>query len=361
MPNKGLNYANALLRFIRAIAKTRKETVPMQTQSDKQTIREIISFIKQQESNLRQKYSILSQQNSLGLALLLLSFSGFIATGGLYVFGVIPAWVSIVLGAFCISIAHEIEHDLIHLQYFKNTPVIYHCMMFMVWIIRPNTLNPWYRKSIHLNHHRTSGTEQDIEERLVGNGTKNHLLRLLIVCDGLMGLIVRHKLFSREIKNYRFMTLLNSGFPFITIYYAILYSFVLFHGFEFISTSLAMSVEYPTWLYSILDGINLAMVVWVAPSFLRAACLNFITSSMHYYGGEYNLLQQTQVLNHWAFTPFQLFCFNFGNTHTIHHFVPGQPFYVRQLISQEVNKFMKGKGVPFNDLSSMLKANRLEV
>ena len=80
--------------------------------------------------------------------------------------------------------------------------------------------------------------------------------------------------------------------------------------------------------------------------------------SMHYYGGTYNVLQQTQVLNHWAFMPFQWFCFNFGHTHSIHHFVPNQPFYIRQIISKQVNALLKNKGVKCNDLASILAANQ---
>ncbi|MCF2949423.1 fatty acid desaturase [Paraglaciecola aquimarina] len=330
----------------------------MQANQDKNTIREIVSFIKAQENNLRCKLPILAQQNSLGLALLLFSVLGFMTSGILYFYGLIPAWVCIVLGALSTSITHEIEHDLIHMQYFKTNSIMYHLMMFLVWIIRPSTINPWYRKSIHLNHHKTSGTQQDIEERLVGNGTKSHFLRLLVICDGLLGLILRTKQFSKEIKGYNFLRLFNAGFPLTTLYYIIIYAFVLFHGANFILESLAIATDYPAWFMSLVDYMNLAMVVWVAPSFLRSACLNFVTSSMHYYGGVYNLIQQTQVLNHWAFIPFQLFCFNFGNSHTIHHFVPGQPFYIRQMISKKVNAFMQEKGVRFNDLASILAANR---
>jgi hypothetical protein len=41
------------------------------------------------------------------------------------------------------------------------------------------------------------------------------------------------------------------------------------------------------------------------------------------------VIQQTQVLNPWWMLPFQLFCFNFGSTHAIHHFVVRDPFYIR--------------------------------
>lgn len=329
----------------------------MHSPPDKKIIREIVTFIKNQENTLRINHPFLAQQNALGLGLLLLSVCGFITAGWLYFHAVIPPWCSIVIAALSASIAHEIEHDLIHHQYFKSNSTMYHFMMFMVWIIRPNTINPWYRKGIHLNHHKTSGTPQDIEERLVGNGIKSHLLRLLVVCDGLLGLIIRSKQFSREIKGYSFFKILNASLPFATIYYLTIYSFLLFHGLNFIVDNTAIVMTHPAWLITLMQWINIAIVVWVAPNFLRSACLNFITSSMHYYGGGYNLLQQTQVLNHWAFVPFQWFCFNFGNTHTIHHFVPNQPFYIRQTISKQVNVLLKNKGVKFNDLASILAAN----
>jgi fatty acid desaturase len=329
----------------------------MQNNQDKQDIKEIVAYIKNQERTLRTNYPFLAQQNALGLGLFLVSVCGFTAAGCLYYYALIPAWCCIILAALSASIAHEIEHDLIHQQYFKSNSAVYHFMMFMVWIIRPNTVNPWYRKGMHLNHHKTSGTPQDIEERLVGNGIKSHALRLLVVCDGLLGLIIRSKQFSREIKGYNFFNVFNASLPFVTAYYLIIYSFLLFYGVNFIADSSAIKLNTPAWLVSLMQWVKFAMVVWVAPNFLRSACLNFITSSMHYYGAKFNLLQQTQVLNHWAFMPFQWFCFNFGHTHSIHHFVPNQPFYIRQIISKKVNVLLKNKGVKFNDLSSILAAN----
>ena len=329
----------------------------MQNNPDKKVISEIVAYIKNQESTLRVNYPFLAQQNTLGLGLLLVSVFGFITAGSLYFYDVIPAWCCIIIAALSASVAHEIEHDLIHQQYFRSNTAVYHFMMFMVWIIRPNTVNPWYRKGIHLNHHKTSGTPQDIEERLVGNGVKSHFLRLLVICDGLLGLIIRSKQFSREIKGYRFFNILNASFPFVTFYYLIIYIFLLFHCINFIAANSLIVMNYPVWIMSIMEWINVAIVVWVAPNFLRSVCLNFITSSMHYYGGGYNLLQQTQVLNHWIFMPFQCFYFNFGNTHTIHHFVPNQPFYIRQKISKRVNTLLQMKGIRFNDLASILEAN----
>ena len=100
------------------------------------------------------------------------------------------------------------------------------------------------------------------------------------------------------------------------------------------------------------------MVIVIIPNIVRSVSLNLITSSMHYYGGVNHLLQQTHVLNHWLFMPFQWFCFNFGSTHTIHHFVPNQPFYIRHMIHKRVLPVLKQNGVRFNDLNSLRFANQ---
>jgi hypothetical protein len=69
-------------------------------------------------------------------------------------------------------------------------------------------------------------------------------------------------------------------------------------------------------------------------------------------------MQQTQVLNKWYFLPFQIFCFNFGSTHAIHHFVVSETFYIRQLTASKAHKVMKEQGVRFNDLGAFGRANR---
>ena len=78
---------------------------------------------------------------------------------------------------------------------------------------------------------------------------------------------------------------------------------------------------------------------------------------MHYYGGVNNVLEQTHVITSRWFAPFQLFCFNFGKTHTIHHLIPNQPFYIRQMVSRKILKIMREHGIRFNDLESIKNAN----
>ena len=64
------------------------------------------------------------------------------------------------------------------------------------------------------------------------------------------------------------------------------------------------------------------------------------------------------VLNAWFLWPFQLFCFNVGSTHGIHHFVVGEPFYIRQLTAPAAHRVMRSQGIRFNDLGTFLRANR---
>lgn len=326
----------------------------MTNQDAKETIKTIVRAIKTEEKLLRSKYSFLSYQNVLGLSITLLSLSALIGVGSLYYLALIPAWLCVILAAVITSISHEIEHDLIHKQYFSKNPLIHNFMMLVVWMMRPNTINPWYRRKIHLHHHYTSGTNQDLEERLVGNGIKNPFLRALVIVDGLLGLVINQARFKQEIKDFSFSKVFNAGFPITTSYFIVLYSVIIYH---LINTFFPLAAHMPNWGLSILSVFEFLMVVLVLPNIVRSTSLNFVTSSMHYYGGVNNVFEQTHVLTSRLFAPFHLFCFNFGKTHTIHHYAPNQPFYIRQLISAKINELMKKEGVRFNDFESIKNAN----
>ncbi|MGY8838412.1 MAG: fatty acid desaturase [Enterobacterales bacterium] len=322
--------------------------------SAKQNIQAIVKAIKAEEVSLRQKHPLLAHQNALGLIILLLSLSALISVGVLYYLAIIPAWVCIVLAAIAASISHELEHDLIHKQYFSNQPFMHNFMMLTVWLMRPNTISPWYRRKMHLHHHKTSGTQQDLEERLVGNGIKNPFLRALVIVDGLLGLVISTKRFRKEINGFSFSSVFNAGFPIATAYFAVLYSVILFH---IVDLFIPLALNSPNWLLSTMSVFEFLMVVLIAPNIIRSSSLNFVTSSMHYYGGVNNMLEQTHVLTSRLFMPFHLFCFNFGKTHTIHHFVPNQPFYLRQMLSEKILKVMAQHNVRFNDFDSIKNAN----
>ena len=53
-----------------------------------------------------------------------------------------------------------------------------------------------------------------------------------------------------------------------------------------------------------------------------------------------------------------MFCFNFGSTHAIHHFVVKEPFYVRQATAATGHRVLREIGVRFNDTGSFARANR---
>nr|WP_136252626.1 fatty acid desaturase [Ningiella ruwaisensis] len=320
----------------------------------RQNIRTIVRAIKTEEQSLRSRFPILNQQNTIGMATLLVSFSALVGLGSLYYFGLIPAWLCIILAAVVTSISHELEHDLIHNQYFSKQPFWQNFMMLAVWLMRPNTINPWYRRKIHLHHHQHSGTQQDLEERLVGNGIRNPFLRALVIVDGLLGLIINRRRFKKEIKGFSFAEVFNAGFPVTTLYFIVLYSVLAFHG---LNLFFPIESSTPAWALSIMQVFEFLMVVLIIPNIIRSSSLNFVTSCMHYYGGVNNLHEQTHVLSSRLFTPFHLFCFNFGRTHTIHHYVPNQPFYIRQFISKKINKVMAENGVRFNDFESIRNAN----
>jgi fatty acid desaturase len=327
----------------------------MSSTTDAEKIKNIVQGVKAEEQRLRKKYVFLAKQDSIGLLILLLSLTGMITSGLLYYHAFIPAWVCIMLAAIFASISHELEHDLIHKLYFRQQPIIHNLMMATVWLMRPSTINPWYRRKIHLLHHKTSGTKQDLEERLVGNGIASIFVRYIVIFDGLFGLILQRKHLNREVKAFNFLTVINAGFPLTILYYVFGYGFILFHSVDFF---IASDFIYPPWLQTFSALSNLLMVIIIAPNFLRSGCLNLVTSYLHYYGGVNNVLQQTQVFKGLVIWPLNLFTFNFAGTHAIHHFVVQQPFYLRQMLASTAHKVMKKNGVRFNDVSTFSNANR---
>nr|WP_256324414.1 fatty acid desaturase [Pseudomonas sp. 06C 126] len=112
-----------------------------------------------------------------------------------------------------------------------------------------------------------------------------------------------------------------------------------------------------------MEVVNSVVVILIAPNLIRQFCLFFISSNMHYYGdvAPRNALQQTQVMNPWWLWPFQMFCFNFGSTHSIHHFVVRDPFYLRQMTAPYAHKVMAQAGVRFNDFGTYKRANRFSM
>ena len=85
-----------------------------------------------------------------------------------------------------------------------------------------------------------------------------------------------------------------------------------------------------------------------------------MSSYSHYYGDipKRDIFFQNQILSNWMLIPFQAFCFNFGATHIIHHYVINQPFYLRQMVAHAAQAEMKRQGTRINDLGTFVRANR---
>ncbi|MGG7670892.1 fatty acid desaturase [Pseudomonas sp. WC2] len=310
---------------------------------------------------LRERYPILKHQDALGAGILAFALIGMIGSASLYITGHMAWWVCLLLNAFFASLTHELEHDLIHSMYFRKRRVPHNLMMGLVWLARPSTINPWIRRHLHLNHHKVSGTETDMEERAITNGEPWGFARLLMVGDNVMSAFIRmlraktwaHKfsIIKRTLKVYA---------PLALVHWGAWYVFLGFHAANGIAYLLGAPIEWSATTLSVMQVIDIAAVVIIGPNVLRTFCLHFISSNMHYYGDVElgNVLQQCQVLNPWWLWPLQAFCFNFGSSHGIHHFVVKEPFYIRQMTVPVAHKVMREMGVRFNDFGTFGRANR---
>lgn len=336
--------------------------------NDEQKTAEICRKIGAICADFRLRYPVLANQDAIGLAIFGTSIALLSAGIAGYLTGMIPAWILIIWVAFWTSILHELEHDLIHLLYFRKQGFWYHVMMLGVWVFRPLTLNPWLRKHWHYHHHKYSGLSIDLEERGVTNGERWSLVRLLVMPDLLLGFASRFRRLRRDIRedyrkgrlSRRDISVLRKtvcfGFlPFGVPLYLLWYMFVLFHLLKWTGGGAWVAGWHP-----MIEAISPWMVIGVIPNLLRQFCLHFITSNLHYYGDVQpgHFLQQTQVLNIWWTWPLQVFCFNFGSTHAIHHFVVNEPFYIRQWTSRSALNVLRNYGVRFNDLGTFARANR---
>lgn len=308
----------------------------------------------------RQKHTWLRHQNLWGSLILLGSTLGMLGTGWLYIADILPWWLCIPIVAIFASIVHEIEHDLIHRLYFRKQPIPHNLMMLMCWLLRGSTINPWIRRHIHLLHHKVSGTKSDAEERGITNGERFSIRRIIMMADGMLATPLLRQAPNVKIRLTRLLKTLIAFFPVGTLHYALWYGFLVFHAANMVAKLFSAAIVWPIWVSDIMPLVTIAVVVWVAPNVLRSFCLHFVSSNMHYYGDveKGNIVQQTQVLNPWWMWPFQLFCFNFGSTHTIHHFVVSDPFYLRQIVAKEQYAVLKQHGVRFNDLGTFRRANR---
>jgi hypothetical protein len=331
-----------------------------------QQIRTIILEVRGIYESYRSKNTWTTHQDFIGLGILLSCQALLIGLGYAWFIGFCPTWLAIVSIALITSILHELEHDLIHDLYFKRIPLLYHWMMLGVYIFRPISLNPWIRKHWHHFHHQHSGMPFDIEERGITNGDRLSLLRLLVLPDLLLSGILRIPRLRKEIlieynkgnlsKNDMrliirtvLLGLLPFGVPLTILWYA----FVGIHLFHWIGYPLPQFELLLQWIWPL-------MVLLVIPNLIRQFALHFVSSNMHYMGDVEagNVIQQVQVFTPWWSTPLQWFCFFFGATHAIHHFVVNEPFYLRQLTRKAAQEVLIENGIRLNDVKSLRFSNR---
>ncbi len=342
--------------------------------SDAEKTRKIKQVVIKAGEDLRERHPWLKHQDFIGASIMLLSLAGMIGTGYAYYLGAIAWYVCVPLVALFASFIHELEHDLIHLMYFRKNPTINKLMLLVGWAARPSTINPLVRRKLHLHHHKHSGTESDLEERGITNGEPWGFKRLLMTGDNMLAVYLRPRLTFQMVRNFiksqkpkdenEYKALAweqRLGYaPLGTLYYLAWHGWLAYHAVALSADLLGSPLELSTGAQSFVSGLNFMAVVLMLPSFLRTFCLHFVSSNMHYFGDveDQNVMQQTQVLNPWWLMPFQLFCFNFGSTHAIHHFVVKEPFYIRQWTAPTAHKVMREMGVRFNDFGTFRRGNR---
>ncbi len=322
----------------------------MDARDRKEATRTIIRAIRTADERARARHSWMSResQDSVGLAIFFGAFCFLALVAWGWAAGVLPTLLTIVLLAMGLSILHELEHDLIHDLYYPSRPVIQHLMFAGIWWAKMS-LNPWSRGRIHRYHHRVSGQPHDIEERLIGLGLAWGPKRLFLSLFP-AGSVLQAPSIAHAVR-----TAIAEGAPRPELDHRISQIPArivdgIFVVMPFVALPMAvLGSDIATWI----------SVLWVLPNTIRHFSIVVISSNSHYTQippGE--LFPQNQVLNHWSTWPLQLFCFNFGSTHILHHYVVKQPFYIRQAIWKDVVSVLRENGVPFNDLQTFRRANR---
>ena len=194
-----------------------------------------------------------------------------------------------------------------------------------------------------------SGQDEDVEERLIGLGLPWGLRRMGLTVLPLLSAVVVPDIQARgagaEAGGGRAPDLSHPPW-----FWAVRAVNLLFTVLPLLAVG--------GWLAG-LPGADALLVLWVLPNLVRHASIVFLSSSSHYTGiPRGDLMVQNQVLDHPVFWPAQLFCWNFGATHILHHFVVGQPFWRRTLVWPRVRPVLRAQGIRFNDLGTFGRANR---
>jgi hypothetical protein len=321
--------------------------------------KEIAQTIKRVDAEIRSDYPILKHQDAIGTILFTVSAAMVLATWWVHVnFGGNSVAVSVACiasVAFFVSILHELEHDLIHNIYFAKNPLVQGIMFAFIWVFKISA-SPWWRKKMHLKHHMHSGQKQDAEERIIGLGLPAGLKKMMVTMHPYGAVLVSRQV-SKDSWYLNLFEMVNSSAPIIAT--------VIVLNKVFFAYLLAMWFYGDEWTQHLPQGAlwylkEFHILVWL-PNIFRQSCLVLMSTFSHYYEDIpiKSVFFQNQVLDHWMLFPFQFFCSNFGATHILHHYVPSQPFYIRQMTyDRGVKEEMIRLGVRYNDFGSLARANR---
>ena len=200
----------------------RETGLPLEAGDSASTATHLVRNIRAAERAVLDRYPILSHADGIALFVLVVASSTMVLSTTLYAYGLLPAPMVVVLNALCASLLHEIEHDLIHRLYFRTRKWLHHATMALVWILRANLVHGWYRRRMHLHHHRVSGSGVDLEERLLGLGMPWGVKRVLITLDGAWSYFLNAPTLEREVPGFRRRELFWASLPVFPLYAAAL-------------------------------------------------------------------------------------------------------------------------------------------
>lgn len=309
--------------------------------------RTIRASIRDADRRLVARHPWLADDDRIALAAFSLAWIWMLGAALLWLTGLLSAWLVVPAIALGLSVLHELEHDLIHDLYLTRSAALKNAVLFGIWVGKAS-LNPWSRGRIHLWHHVVSGQPEDIEERLIGLGLPWGLKRVVLTLLP-AGSIAQARSIRRAVKARRLAGGRTPDLRHPPWFAAVRVVDAAFIALPFLAVG-GLMLGAP-WAWPLL-------VLWVLPNTIRHASIVLMSSSSHYVEiDRANLVQQNQILDQPLFWPFQLFCWNFGATHVLHHFHVQQPFWRRTLVFAELRSTLIHNGVPANDLGTFARAN----
>ena len=313
------------------------------------TTRQVVDALREVDARLVASHPWLGRDDLVAAGL-------FVAATGL-IAACVVGWTAGVLATpwtilgimLATSVLHEMEHDLIHDLYLAH-PVVRVPVLTTIWFVKAS-IDPWTRGRWHRWHHKVSGQEEDIEERLIGLGLPWGPFRVLITCYPPASIVLKPGLtravLRRVAEGAKNPQLLGPK------------RWLALHGVTGLLSVLPLVA-----IYGLVVGAAWAwplLVLWVLPNTIRHGAIAFMSSNSHYTHIQRGVVvQQNQILDHPVFWPLQVLCWNFGATHVVHHFFVRQPFWRRTLIFGEIRQLLVDHGVPANDLQTFRRANRRE-